>query len=63
MAGNILNDKWYLDRKGNLEVKGTRVIKQQQISSKMKFDALSMKLILIPLYMILKQEQVFYCLP
>ena len=63
MAGNILNDKWYLDRKGNLEVKGTRVIMQQQISSKMKFDALSMKLILIPLYMILKQEQVFYCLP
>ena len=49
MAGYILNDKWYQDRKGNLGEEPITMIHARQISSKMKFNAPSMKLILIPL--------------
>ena len=49
MTGDILNVKWYQDRKVNLEEERIRVIRAATNLIKMKFDVPSMKVIPISL--------------
>ena len=49
MTSDILNDKWYQDRKVNLEEERIKVIRAATNLIKMKFDVPSMKLIPISL--------------